>query len=571
MVQVKAIDSLPKSPIKGTLMVSENSLLLHSEATSPEALCLLDLELCRNGMTISFWILALPTTNSNKSWPILQQTSPSGSELTVDLFRNEGQYFLDVAVKSLHTITDGKATSTLWNVNPPIENLMGNWTLVTISWSHVVGLTAKVNGTIVAFDRQSTETISIWKVPIHRGVWFGHHGNPDTSDGVIIDDFQFIPAEINYLSHVGQKIDVTLSNQNLNACRLDTCWDGSSCFPASREIDSLWPLCRCDRPIRVCRELPVGVAVYTSTSSSTTTTQAPTTSALMMRTTTPWIISEPSELSLTTNASTTQSLNSPTTPKPTTLIPLIKEIQQQSTPDQSSLPQGRFKDAGDLSRDFKPTPPHNYDKQPWPKCDPPCRNGGKCVELNGHTSCDCSETSFWGKVCSREHVGWLLQTERLFKMEPRGHRTFATNNDVRGGSKMRFIFKTPISAITPDKRVKKSIATIKRSEYMVLLSVQTELGTLGLVTVNGDLYILIRGVKNSMTQLLPCPQSHELITDDTLAHVIQLEHRGTLLRMKVDGIKVYPMEAMPNSCDKWLFFSPYHHINSESWLICLTL
>nr|CDS31400.1 Concanavalin A lectin glucanase [Hymenolepis microstoma] len=562
-VLVKAIDSLPKSSIKGALMVSENSLLLQSKATSPEALCLRDLELCRNGMTISFWILALPTTKSSKSWPILQQTSLSGSELTVDLFRNDGQYFLDVSVKSLHTIVDGKAISALWNVNPHIENLDENWTLVTISWSHAVGLSAQFNGTIVASDRQSTETISLWEAPIHKGVWFGHQGNPDTSDGVVIDDFQFIPAEINYLDHVGQEIDVTLSNKNLNLCRLDTCWDGSSCYPISRKVDSLGPFCQCDRPRRVCRELPVGVAVYTSTFSSTTTTQAPTTISLMTTATTPLVISGQSLLSRTAIASTAQPLNSSTTPKTTTSMSLINEILQ-STSDQSSPLQGRFKEAGDLSRDFEASVSHNFDKHFLLKCDPQCQNGGKCVEFNGHFSCDCSETPFWGKVCVREHVGWLSQKERVFKNEPR-HRTFAAYNAVHGGSKMRLIFKTPITAVMPEKRVKKSIAAIQRSEYMVLLAVQTELGTLGLVTINSGLYILIKGVKKSMTQLLPCPQSHELITDDTLTHVIQLEHRGTLLRVKVDGVSVYPTEVIPNSCDKWLFFSPFHHINNRTY------
>lgn len=116
-VQVEAIDSFPKSPIKGALMVSRNSLLLQSKATSPEALCLRDLELCNHGMTISFWILALPASKSSKLWPILQQASLSGSEITVNLFRNDGKYFLDVSVKSLHTIVGGKATSKLWKVD----------------------------------------------------------------------------------------------------------------------------------------------------------------------------------------------------------------------------------------------------------------------------------------------------------------------------------------------------------------------------------------------------------------------------------------------------------------------
>lgn len=87
-----------------------------------------------------------------------------------------------------------------------IENLDENWTLVTISWSHVAGLSVMFNGTIAASDRQSTETVSIWETPIREGVWFGHHGDPDTFDGVVIDDFEFIPAELNYLDHVGQKI-----------------------------------------------------------------------------------------------------------------------------------------------------------------------------------------------------------------------------------------------------------------------------------------------------------------------------------------------------------------------------
>lgn len=84
-----------------------------------------------------------------------------------------------------------------------------------------------------------------------------------------------------------------------------------------------------------------------------------------------------------------------------------------------------------------------------------------------------------------------------------------------------------------------------------------------LFQINSDLYIVTDGTKRSRTQLLPCHQSHELTLNDTLPHVVQLECRGALLRIKVDEITVYPKKVLPNSCDKWLFFSPVPHINSE--------
>ena len=116
-VQVQAIEGLPKQAIKGTLGTSSNSLVLRSFATSPESLCLRDLEMCPFGLTISFWMFTLPTTKPYEIWPILSQNGPSGSQLKVDLIRTGYQYRLESSVKSLHMISAGKANSRLWKAN----------------------------------------------------------------------------------------------------------------------------------------------------------------------------------------------------------------------------------------------------------------------------------------------------------------------------------------------------------------------------------------------------------------------------------------------------------------------
>ncbi|VUZ40493.1 unnamed protein product, partial [Hymenolepis diminuta] len=463
------------------------------------------------------------------------------------------------SVKSLHTIAGGKATSKLWKVDSVIENLDENWTLVTISWSHVAGLSVTLNGTIAVSDRQSTETVSIWETAIQEGVWFGHHGDPDTIDGVVIDDFEFIPAELNYLDHVGQKIDIALSNHGLDLCRQDTCWDGSSCYPISLEIEALGDFCRCEQPRKVCRILPVGVENYSTSNSSTTAT----TSTTIALTTTLLATSEQTTLPLTAIASTTEAITTSTTPKLAISTPPIKKLPK-TTATQPPTFQDSPKRVGIPSLNFDKLVFKESGVYSLSQCDPPCQNEGKCVESNGYFSCDCSATSFWGKACTREHVGWLSPTGVVFGMEPQ-RRVFAIYNAVHGGSKLRFIFRTPLPAIMSGKRVERSIAATLPSEYMVLLSVKSELGTLGLVTINSDLYIVIDGTQRSRTQLLPCHQSHALTLDDTLPHVVQLEHRGALLRIKVDEITVYPKKVLPNSCDKWLFFSPVPHINNRTY------
>lgn len=95
----------------------------------------------------------------------------------------------------------------------------------------------------------------------------------------------------------------------------------------------------------------------------------------------------------------------------------------------------------------------------------------------------CFYTSIYHLLFLAEHVGWLSPTDVVFGIEPQ-RRVFATYNAVHGGSKLRFICRTPVSAIMSGKRVERSIAATLPSEYMVLLSVESELGTLGLVTVN---------------------------------------------------------------------------------------
>ena len=47
---------------------------------------------------------------------------------------------------------------------------------------------------------------SNWSLPIREGLMFGHPEEPDALDDVIIDNFQFVPAELNHLAFLGQII-----------------------------------------------------------------------------------------------------------------------------------------------------------------------------------------------------------------------------------------------------------------------------------------------------------------------------------------------------------------------------
>ncbi|KAM7537256.1 hypothetical protein Aperf_G00000062129 [Anoplocephala perfoliata] len=560
-------EGYPETPLKGTLMVSRNRLLLRPKATNPESLCLRDLELCQYGLTISFWILFLPATKISESWPILHQIGPSGSQLTVDLFRDDGQYILDTSVKSLDTISGGEAISKLWTVTSNLEHAEESWTLVTISWSHATGLSVQLNGTLAGANRQPRKTISVWESPTQDGFWLGQRGNPEPADGIVVDNFEFIPAELNYLALVGQSIsEFPLSNQGLEPCRQDTCWDGSSCYPITRGISSLGDFCRCDNPRRVCRELPAGTTVASPTTSSTSPATVPATTSTSS--TTPIIAPKPLPTTLSPLPGIPPGVQIPSK----TLSPIsaisstVTTLKTSSTAPRTvssvmGKPSSSFRDNTNLTRKVP------LDVSPLPQCDPPCQHGGKCIEANGKFLCDCFSTPFWGETCSREHVGWLSQFDGVFGIKP--HRNvFAIYNSVQSDSTQRFIFRTPLpggAAIAPSKRIRKSITEILPSEHMVLLSMETGIGTLGLVTVNSDLFLIIDGVKKSRRQLLPCQQSHGLTMDDTLPHVVQMEHRGAVLRVKVDGIMVYPKEVIPSSCDKWLFFSLLPTIDNRTF------
>ena len=65
--------------------------------------------------------------------------------------------------------------------------------------------------------------------------------------------------------------------------------------------------------------------------------------------------------------------------------------------------------------------------------------------------------------------------------------------------------------------------------------------------------------------LVPCRQDTNLELNDGNLHIAELEHHDAFLRLKIDGVAVYPRKSVPQYCDKWFFFSFEPHIESK-WI-----
>ncbi|VDD84354.1 unnamed protein product [Mesocestoides corti] len=237
-IQVQSLDGPLESAVQDTLMVSSSRLAVTTSDTAPESVCLRDIQLCQFGLTTSFWVLHLPASASPRSWPIYRLEGPSGSRMRVYLTKTATEYRLETTVMSLESIIAGKAVSRVWKVAVAVNSIDQNWVHVTTSWSHSAGLSVKVNGTIVATSREPFEESADWELPSLTGLLLGYNRQPDQEEGVVIDDFQFIPAELNHLASVGQTIDRKLSNQGLEICRHHTCLEGSTCFPMQHATTS---------------------------------------------------------------------------------------------------------------------------------------------------------------------------------------------------------------------------------------------------------------------------------------------------------------------------------------------
>ncbi|VDM31754.1 unnamed protein product [Hydatigera taeniaeformis] len=560
--RVQSKGDFTKSPVDGTLEISMNQLVLHPLSTNLESYCLQDLEICQFGLTMSFWMLPLTATRAPKVWTIVRQNGLSGSQISVDLVQTDNQYNLEAKVKSMQTISSGKATSKIWTTKATstydsvyhqkrakISTADGLWTLVIVSWSHVAGLSVKLNDTLVSAARESYEEISSWPTPVEPGLWFGHREAHTMGEAVIIDDFQFIPAELNHLAFVNQKIDVELSNQGLRLCSYATCLDASSCHSFRSNNFVREEFCRCENPHRVCKEALVA---------------SRTPKVLIVPKASP----TPPSWSPLSQARSWPASSSPPPKTTTTVQPTIKPIISVSETT-TAVNHSQTKYTGTAkSRSLAPQSPLQRDTvSSMPSCNPPCQNGGKCVfsTINGDFTCDCSETPFWGSDCSREHVGWLAHDSGVPDVDSK-QRLFAIYRTMNGSTKQRFIFRTQASNKLdpiPRRPTRRSISQPSASGRMALLTVKNDTFAFRLVLINRDLYLVTEGDTTSLFRLIPCAQSTSLKLNDGALHAIEVEHHQTFLRAKVDGVPVYPVKAVSRSCDKWFFFSIVKSMNNR--------
>uniref|UniRef100_A0A5K3FXU3 EGF-like domain-containing protein n=1 Tax=Mesocestoides corti TaxID=53468 RepID=A0A5K3FXU3_MESCO len=196
-----------------------------------------------------------------------------------------------------------------------------------------------------------------------------------------------------------------------------------------------------------------------------------------------------------------------------------------------------------------------------PACDPPCENGGGCVQASsGDFVCDCSETLYWGLTCTREHVGWMSQNEDKSSTRPAQEAFASFSQLVNGRVRLRFIFRHPVIGrkVASQGRIQRSVPEEPPGRDMALVTFVGSSGTpvFGLVLTGGELFYVWKNDSTFRTRLDPCNrQTTQLAPNDGAPHLVHLELLGAFLRVKVDGIAFYPRASTPPTCDAWRYFA----------------
>ncbi|VDD77749.1 unnamed protein product [Mesocestoides corti] len=296
---------------------------------------------------------------------------------------------------------------------------------------------------------------------------------------------------------------------------------------------NLYPrICRCEDPWRVCKESQI--------LASTTTTAAPPSRSLQVT------VSSPPP-PLTTAATTRPSIKPP--------------VRVEEQPRVMDAGPGEPVEISPSSGLAPLSPRQRIRTFASPACDPPCENGGGCVQASsGDFVCDCSETLYWGLTCTREHVGWMSQNEDKSSTRPAQEAFASFSQLVNGRVRLRFIFRHPVIGrkVASQGRIQRSVPEEPPGRDMALVTFVGSSGTpvFGLVLTGGELFYVWKNDSTFRTRLDPCNrQTTQLAPNDGAPHLVHLELLGAFLRVKVDGIAFYPRASTPPTCDAWRYFA----------------
>ncbi|VDL99157.1 unnamed protein product [Schistocephalus solidus] len=200
--------------------------------STPALQCFHALEFCHFGVTVSFWMVYIPSYQKDKpsmqqTWRVAELVGRTNSRLSISLAmdwtdseqRRDGEVALtlmaelrmDRYYEPEHTFANiWKAT-----VSPSqMKDANAKWAFVVVSWSDFSGLEVSLNKELMAIGNRTLERErEVSKTPdvLTEGLFIGGLLAPDRWSGnageVLIDEFHFIPADRSRLDSIEQDIE----------------------------------------------------------------------------------------------------------------------------------------------------------------------------------------------------------------------------------------------------------------------------------------------------------------------------------------------------------------------------
>ncbi|BHF65825.1 hypothetical protein SprV_0200883800 [Sparganum proliferum] len=487
--------------------------------STPAMQCFHALEFCHFGVTISFWMVYIPSYEREKpstqqTWRVAELVGLTNSRLSISLVLDwtDQEHVQDgeVALTLLTELrmdryyTPGRTLSNIWKatVSPnQMKEADGKWAFVVVSWSAFGGLEVSINNQLMVIGNRTLEGETEGTRPpgllaeglfigglISNDRWTGHAGE------VLIDDFHFIPADRNHLYSIEQNIGFDPEDAKIPMCNIDTCIADLTCRDQLERnlLATKTTLCQCMSPRRFCTAI---------------------------------------------------------SPNP-------------------NLRRGRRPKAKPSAR---------------PLCTPACLNNGLCRwTLVGETwkpVCDCSKTFYWGDSCQHEHVGRLPfedqdETSASDQNTPKDLNRPSSFAVVDAGSEnsIRLIFRIPVNSaekevekyLDPNGRSRRSAGPNMNERKDVLLSFEgDDGGRCALAVYNRQIgYACDLKLTNlqSWVPLVPCSESSSEIIDNGMLHALEIDLQNGYFRVRIGRQPLYPPDIQSVVCkenvtdENWLFF-----------------
>ncbi|KAL7064491.1 hypothetical protein AAHC03_05499 [Spirometra sp. Aus1] len=218
--------------------------------STPAMQCFHALEFCHFGVTISFWMVYIPSYEREKpstqqTWRVAELVGLTNSRMSISLVLDwtdqedvqDGEVALTLMteLRMDRSYAPGRTLSNIWRatVSPnQMKEVDGKWAFVVVSWSAFGGLEVSINNQLMVIGNRTlereTEGTRLAEGLFIGGLvsndrWTGHAGE------VLIDDFHFIPADRNQLYSIEQNIGLDPEDAKIPMCNVDTCIADLTC------------------------------------------------------------------------------------------------------------------------------------------------------------------------------------------------------------------------------------------------------------------------------------------------------------------------------------------------------